>query len=152
MEKTVTMRTTSPEETVSLGGRIGALLGTGDVVSLTGDLGSGKTVLVRGICRALGCASRVKSPSFVLVREYEGKAPVFHIDLYRLTDPREWNNLGVDDRMHRGVALIEWGERIETLLPAGALSVEIDSGSGESDRVFRIRWGDPRIDRLEGSP
>ncbi len=148
MIKTVTFQTSSPEETISLGVRIGSLLLEGDVVSLTGDLGSGKTVLVRGICRPLGCDESVKSPSYTLVREYEGDLPVFHIDLYRLRGTGDWNGLGVDDRMEEGITLVEWGERAEEVLPERTMTVEIEAGRGECDRNYRIRWADSRIDRL----
>lgn len=140
----------SPEETERFGERLGALLRPGDVALLVGDLGSGKTVLVRGICRAFGCAGEVRSPTFVLVREYEGPFPVFHIDLYRLTGPGDWPNLGVEDRMAQGVALVEWGESIESLFGGGAVVVEIGAGKGEKEREIRIRWDDPRLERLRG--
>lgn len=141
----VRFATGSPAETMDLGERIGRLLGPGDLVILRGDLGSGKTVFVRGICRAFGCEEQVRSPSFVLVREYEGRKPIFHIDLYRLTGPGDWNNLGVEDRMDQGVALVEWGEKIESIFRGDALSVEFGPGPGETDRVIRIVWNDLRL-------
>lgn len=150
MHKPVTIRTASPEETGSLGERLGSLLVAGDLVSLRGDLGSGKTVLVGGICASLGCAERVKSPSFVLVREYRGRAPVFHIDLYRLNGPEEWDGLGIDDRMEEAITLVEWGDRLGEILPPSALEVAIELGEGERDRLFSLSWRDPRIERLGG--
>jgi len=136
---------------MALGERIGALLRPGDVVLLRGDLGSGKTVFVRGVCRAFGCADRVRSPSFVLVREYEGRERIFHIDLYRLTGPGDWPNLGVEDRMAQGVALVEWGERIAGLYAGSSLDVELRPGRAETDRVVALRWRDPRIALLKGT-
>lgn len=144
-------RTGSPGETSALGERVGSLLRPGDVVTLRGDLGSGKTVLVRGICASLGCGGEVKSPSFVLVREYRGTAPVFHIDLYRVGGAGDWHGLGVDDRMEEGITLIEWGDRLGRLVPEGALAVEIDPGDGECERLFRISWEDDRLGSLEES-
>ncbi len=149
MNRSVTIRTASPGETGSLGGQIGELLHAGDFVSLQGDLGSGKTALVGGICASLGCAEIVKSPSFVLVREYRGRVPVLHIDLYRLDGPGDWTGLGVDDRMEEGITLVEWGDRLGELLPESTLVVEIDLGEGEADRLFRLSWSDARIERLK---
>jgi len=148
MGETFQVRTTSAEATVLLGERVGGILSRGDLVILKGDLGSGKTVFVRGICRALGCEDDVRSPSFVLVREYQGRELVFHIDLYRLTGPGDWPTLGVEDRMAQGVALVEWGEVIEPVFGEGALVVELDAGPAETDRVVRLRWNDPRLAEL----
>lgn len=149
MGEAVVTRSDSPEATMRFGERIGALLRPGDVVILKGDLGSGKTVLVRGICRPLGCDGEVRSPTFVLVREYDGSIPVFHIDLYRLTGLRDWPNLGVEDRMDQGVALVEWGEPIESLFGGGALVIELRAGETESERLLRADWDDPRRADLE---
>ncbi len=148
MNRELTWRSSSPDETEAFGRRIGSLLAPGDMVSLRGDLGSGKTVLVRGICAALGCAEDVKSPSFILVREYEGKFPVFHIDLYRLADAREWRTLGVDDRLEEGIALVEWGDRIGGAFPGGSLELTLREGAGETDRVLHLAWDDERLERL----
>jgi tRNA threonylcarbamoyladenosine biosynthesis protein TsaE len=148
MDSALSFSTSSPEETMRLGERVGALLRPGDVVLLEGDLGSGKTVFVRGACRALGCEKEVRSPSFVLVREYGGSLHVFHIDLYRLTGLRDWPNLGVEDRIGEGVALVEWGEALEPLFGATALVVTLAAGEGPSDRLIRLRWNDPRLLRM----
>jgi len=145
MEERITVESASPEATMRIGEKVGRSLRAGDLVLLKGDLGSGKTVFVRGVCRAFGSDGQVRSPSFVLVREYEGRLPVFHVDLYRLTGPGDWPNLGVEDRMAQGVALVEWGEAIEPLFAAEALVVEIDSGAGRNDRILRFRWSDPRL-------
>jgi tRNA threonylcarbamoyladenosine biosynthesis protein TsaE len=148
MAPSIELCTTSPEETILAGERVGALLRPGDLVLLEGELGSGKTVFVRGVCRALGCEAEVRSPSFVLVREYRGRETVFHIDLYRLTGIRDWPTLGVEDRMGQGVALVEWGEALEPLFAAEALVVELRSGSGPTERLLRLRWRDPRLARM----
>jgi tRNA threonylcarbamoyladenosine biosynthesis protein TsaE len=148
MPPSIQVRTTSPEETMRVGEKAGGLLRAGDLVLLKGDLGSGKTVFVRGVCRALGCEREVRSPSFVLVREYRGRLPVFHIDLYRLTGIRDWPTLGVEDRMGQGVALVEWGEVLEPLFAAEAFVVELGAGVGPSDRVLTLRWSDPRLTRM----
>lgn len=148
MPPSIDVRSTSPEETMRAGEKAGSLLREGDLVLLEGELGSGKTVFVRGVCRALGCEEEVRSPTFVLVREYAGRVPVFHIDLYRLTGIRDWPNLGVEDRMGQGVALVEWGEALEGLFAEDALVVKIEPGAVESDRLLRFRWSDPRLFRM----
>ena len=92
---------------------------------------------------------RVSSPSFVLINEYPGRIPLYHIDLYRLTGLEDWPNLGVEDRMDQGVALVEWGDRIEDVFGDDALVVELHSGEKETDRVVHLRWSDPRLSMLE---
>ena len=117
---TETFETCSVEETLALGERIAGRLGAGDCVGLIGDLGSGKTVLVRGIARGLGVADgrAVSSPSYVLVREYAGRVPVFHVDLYRLASPEaELADLGLAEMLAEGVVLIEWADRAGPALP-----------------------------------
>ncbi len=148
---TVLVRTNSPEETTDVGARVGRHLTAGDLLCLTGDLGSGKTVFARGVCRALGCRERVKSPSFVLVREYHGDVPVFHIDLYRLGSPDEWSTLGIDDRLEEAVALIEWGELMGSRLPDETIRVEIISCEGRDGRDISITWSDPRMTAIRSS-
>jgi len=117
---TETFQTASPEETVALGERLAGRLGVGDCVGLVGELGSGKTVLVRGIARGLGIADErlVSSPSYVLVQEYPGPVPVFHVDLYRLPAAEgELAELGVGEMLADGVVLIEWADRAAEALP-----------------------------------
>ena len=148
MAPSLVLASSSPEETLCIGERVGALLRAGDLVLLEGDLGSGKTVFVRGVCRAFGCEEQVRSPSFVLVREYRGRETVFHIDLYRLTGLSDWHTLGVEDRMGQGVALVEWGEALERLFAADALVVKLEAGAALTDRLLRLRWNDPRLLRM----
>ncbi|MFH1679730.1 MAG: tRNA (adenosine(37)-N6)-threonylcarbamoyltransferase complex ATPase subunit type 1 TsaE [Candidatus Eisenbacteria bacterium] len=147
MVPSIERESSSPEATMRIGEKVGAVLRAGDLVLLRGDLGSGKTVFVRGVCRSFGCEDEVRSPSFVLVREYRGRVTVFHIDLYRLTGLSDWPNLGVEDRMGQGVALVEWGETLEPLFAAEALVVELEAGAGINERVLRLRWSDPRLFR-----
>lgn len=112
--------TNSPEETVKLGRKLGRHLKAGDVLGLIGELGSGKTTLVRGIASGLGVAGReaVASPSFVLIREYSGKIPLFHFDLYRLDKIKDIEYLGVDEYLFdKGVCVVEWAEKMKMLLP-----------------------------------
>jgi tRNA threonylcarbamoyladenosine biosynthesis protein TsaE len=104
----------SPAETEALGETWGRAAGRGLVIALSGDLGAGKTQLVRGIARGLGCTRRVHSPTFTLVNVYaDGRLPLFHLDLYRLETLSQIHGAGVDEYLQPdGVAVIEWAERI----------------------------------------
>ena len=117
----------SPTETKGLGERIGKLLLPGDSVALTGELGSGKTVLTKGIARGLGIkGDPVRSPSFVLIKEYSGKIPLFHFDLYRLKKPEELNTIGYEEYFSgKGIVVIEWAERAKNFLPEEYLEIKL---------------------------
>jgi len=104
----------SPEETISLGETWGRTAQRGLVIGLSGELGAGKTQLVKGVARGLGVSARVTSPSFALVNEYpSGRLPLFHLDLYRLDTPAQIISAGLEDYLFepRGVAVVEWMER-----------------------------------------
>jgi tRNA threonylcarbamoyladenosine biosynthesis protein TsaE len=120
----------SPAATMSLGRKIGERLEPGGVVALIGELGCGKTLLTRGICDGLGVPERqVNSPTFVLVNEYRGRLPIFHIDLYRLGGIDDGFEIGITDYLSRareGVMIIEWAEKIIDLLPPDLLEIEFD--------------------------
>jgi tRNA threonylcarbamoyladenosine biosynthesis protein TsaE len=129
------LRTTAADETEALGRRLGALLQPGDVVALSGDLGAGKTVMVRGIVAGAGSGGRVASPTFTLIREYRGPVPLVHMDLYRIDAPAQLEDLGMEELFDRpGVAVIEWAERAGALLPSGHLWISIAFGAGADDR------------------
>jgi tRNA threonylcarbamoyladenosine biosynthesis protein TsaE len=146
--------TRAPEETRKVGAAVAELLVPGDVVALTGDLGAGKTALVQGAARALGVRDPVISPTFVLVREYRGDLPVYHLDVYRLDRIQEVLDLGFEDYLDpSGVLFVEWGDAIEVLLPDNHLRVEIIA---RDDDVRRLafsgrgpRWA-ARWERMEG--
>src|SRR2546422_10930203 len=115
------LTTTSPEATDAAGERLGATLGAGDVVALTGELGAGKTVFVQGLVRALGGTSGATSPTFVLVNEYRGRLSGHHVDAYRTSTLTELLDLGLEELIDGGgVTVIEWGERLEPAGPAPA--------------------------------
>lgn len=116
----------TPEDTRAVAAALAGGLRVGDVVSLTGELGAGKTCFVQGAARGLGVAGRVTSPSFVLRRQYQGRVPVIHLDVYRLNTLHEVEDLGYEeilDRTH--VTFIEWGDAMSPLLPAEHLEVEL---------------------------
>ena len=127
-----------PDATSRLGTALGRVAGRGDLLCLWGDLGAGKTHLAKAIGVGLGVTATVTSPTFILMAEYEGRLPLFHVDLYRLSDATEAVSGGLlDDRWSTGVTLIEWPDRLGATLPPERLDVVID-GSGEEPREIRL--------------
>lgn len=120
------VETGSPGETACWGALIGKYAGEGLVVCLWGDLGAGKTQLAKGVARGLGISGHVTSPTFTLINEYQGRLPLYHMDLYRLGDVDEAYDLGVEEYFFgRGISLVEWPERIEELLPEERLDLRL---------------------------
>ncbi|HYV01592.1 MAG TPA: tRNA (adenosine(37)-N6)-threonylcarbamoyltransferase complex ATPase subunit type 1 TsaE, partial [Actinomycetota bacterium] len=108
----------APEDTIAVGEAVASLLREGDVIALTGELGAGKTTFVRGAARALGFEGAVASPTFTLVREYQGRVRIYHVDVYRLERVQDVLDLGLDEMVAEGgVLLVEWGDAVEGLLP-----------------------------------
>jgi tRNA threonylcarbamoyladenosine biosynthesis protein TsaE len=137
------VETRSPEETRIIGAALAPTLLPGDVISLSGDLGAGKTMLVQGLAAALGVQTRVTSPSFTIVHEYEARYPIVHLDIYRLNSFQELLDLGFEDYLDpKAIVLLEWGTAVEPLLPRSHLRVELWRGpvSGSDDvRVITFR-------------
>jgi tRNA threonylcarbamoyladenosine biosynthesis protein TsaE len=133
------VETHSVDETIAFGQRLAAELQPGDVLGLSGELGAGKTALVKGIARSLGITQEVTSPTFTLIHEYGGgRLPLFHIDLYRLESVAQALAIGIEDYLNgSGVTVIEWAEKIESLLPARARRIRIQS-LGESARRIEV--------------
>jgi tRNA threonylcarbamoyladenosine biosynthesis protein TsaE len=133
--------TRSPEETIALGKKLAAALTPPKLVVLTGDLGAGKTTLIKGIAEGFHAAKQadVTSPTFTLVHEYRGKAAsIFHVDLYRVDTPRELETLGLDDlRDERSVMLIEWGEKFPRFQQERDVEIRIDR-LGEDERKIVV--------------
>ena len=127
----------SPAETESLGEAWGREAQHGLVIALTGDLGAGKTQLVRGLALGLGCTSRVHSPTFTLVNVYEGgRLPLFHLDLYRLETMEQIHGAGVDEYLQPdGVAVIEWAERLIGEHPTSNIQHPTSNAGGRLRRV-----------------
>jgi tRNA threonylcarbamoyladenosine biosynthesis protein TsaE len=143
----VTITTTSPEETRALGAALAAASQPGDLVCLWGELGAGKTVLAKGFGAGLAITATINSPTFVLMSEYEGRLPLFHIDLYRLADAADALGGGlIDERQAAGVALVEWPDRMGPTLPTERLDVRID-GTGEDERLIAVEAGSRRLAR-----
>ncbi|MDR0597897.1 MAG: tRNA (adenosine(37)-N6)-threonylcarbamoyltransferase complex ATPase subunit type 1 TsaE [Treponema sp.] len=118
----------SPEETMAVGEKIAAGLGQGSVVALRGGLGAGKTCLVKGIARGLGIREELTSPTYTIVSEYAaGPLSFYHIDAYRLGGDEDFQALGGDEYVYgRGIAVIEWSDRIPASIPRSALLVSIN--------------------------
>jgi len=136
--------TSSPAETRTLATRLADVARPGDILSLIGDLGAGKTVFAKGFGAGLGVPGTITSPSFILMAEYEGRLPLFHLDLYRLADAAEAVTSGLlDEREAEGVTLIEWADRLGGALPDGRLDLLID-GTGDDPRTITLRTTDPR--------
>ena len=174
------LRTTGPDETREVAAAVATALRPGDVVSLTGELGAGKTCFVQGAARAMGVERRVTSPTFMLVRLYdEATPPIVHCDVYRLDTLRDVLDLGDDVLASDVVTFVEWGDAVTALLPADRLEVEVlladdpsstagtgpadtdavgsglgSGGDGPSGRLVRLRglggWG-PRVADLRGA-
>src|SRR5438445_4331346 len=135
------VKTESVEETRALGRRLGRVLEAGDVVALEGDLGTGKTELVKGVAEGLGVTSAVHSPTFVLHHRYQGRLPVEHYDLYRL-EGMAWVDTGLDEPAPDAVTLIEWPERAGVLNAWATTLIRLTSRSANQRRLTLVRGPD----------
>jgi tRNA threonylcarbamoyladenosine biosynthesis protein TsaE len=136
--------TRSADETLSLAGAVGELLRLGDVVSVAGDLGAGKTVFARGVARALGVHEPVVSPSFTIVREYDGRVPLVHVDVYRIDTIQELHDLGFEEVVRDdAVTLVEWGDVIDALLPRQRLDVRLARAGNDDERIITLEGHGP---------
>lgn len=143
------LRLTLPSRTatVSLGRTLGRALRGGEVLGLIGELGAGKTALVKGIAEGLNVpASAVTSPTFVLIHEYQGRMPLIHVDLYRLRSPAEAETLGLHEYFHwPAVTVIEWADRFPALLPEDHLVVRLTHGRSTVRRAHLSALGDQAV-------
>ena len=132
--------TRSPEETYELGRKIGLQARPGQVYTLTGDLGVGKTVFTQGVAAGLGITEPVSSPTFTIVQVYEeGRLPFYHFDVYRIGDIEEMEEIGYDDYFFgKGICLIEWAELIEEILPDDRISITIEKDLAQGFDYRRI--------------
>ena len=130
---------TSPDETIAVARSLAQLLGPGDVVLLSGGLGAGKTTFAKGLAAGLGVVDEVVSPTFTLVREYEGRLPLVHVDVYRLETEHEVLDLGLDDLVgDDGVLVVEWGDVAATALGAERLEVRLEAVGDADDRAITM--------------
>jgi tRNA threonylcarbamoyladenosine biosynthesis protein TsaE len=143
--------TSSPEQTWRIGEMLGARLGPGDTVCLYGDLGAGKTSFSYGIALGLEVKEQyITSPTFTFVNEYEGRVPFYHIDLYRLKDPEELENIGFEEYIDSdGVTVIEWAERAEDELPEERLSVYLNYVNESSREIGFLAEGERYLKLVE---
>ncbi|HPF39987.1 MAG TPA: tRNA (adenosine(37)-N6)-threonylcarbamoyltransferase complex ATPase subunit type 1 TsaE [Phycisphaerae bacterium] len=140
-ETPIILTTHGADETMALGERMGRVLEPGDVLALVGQLGAGKTYLVKGVAKGLGVANEraVNSPTFVLVNEYTGRAAIHHLDAYRLGSSDELLDLGFEEMCaDESIAIVEWADRTPDAIPSRALWIHIDV-VGDTDRRLRLR-------------
>ncbi len=139
MTRTLRFETSSPEETQALGEIIGRNAQPGDIFLLTGPLGAGKTCLTQGIARGLDVPENLRSPTFVLMTRHQGRLVLHHLDLYRINDPWEAWDLGLDEQlMGDGVCVVEWADKAAGIFPAESCWIELDYGPGENCRRLTI--------------
>ncbi len=127
----------SLEDTDAFAKELASELQGTEVIALFGDLGAGKTTLVRSIASHLGIKSGVHSPTFAIVNEYQGKFPVYHFDMYRITDVDDLYSTGYFDYLSTGIIIIEWSENIVDSIPDDAIRIELKYGDDENTRIFR---------------
>lgn len=133
--------TKSAEDTKELAAAVAGVVRSGDIVLLAGDLGAGKTTFAQGFGRSLGVEEPITSPTFTLMRPYEGRLRLLHCDVYRLDHLQEILDLGITELVDdQSVALVEWGDRAEPVLPPDFLEIEIAYGGSEEERRLSIRW------------
>ncbi len=132
------VKSSSQAETIELGRRLAGFLRRGDVVGLVGELGVGKTTLIKGIASGLGVKRPVRSPSFIVITQYMGEIPVYHIDLYRIETPSQLREFDVLEYLYTdGIALVEWAEKIWNLLPPHTIKITLRS-KGAEERIIEI--------------
>lgn len=136
-------------QTQRLGARLGELLQGGELILLDGDLGTGKTSLTQGIAEGLGVRTVVSSPTFTLLKEYEGRLPLYHFDLYRLDDVTEMLDLGFEEYFEsNGVCVVEWANKAESLWPSEHLQIRLKMVSETKRGILLIGQGARYIDLL----
>lgn len=140
MSQNYCITTHSAKETIGFGAEIGKKLRANDVLALIGDLGAGKTTLMQGLAKGLGVKDHITSPTFTLINQYNGQMPVFHVDLYRLDQIDQIQDLGLEEYLKaNGVCVIEWAERMGDLLPCNAHKIELKYLK-ENERQICVSW------------
>lgn len=138
--ETLKIRLKNTNETLKLGEIIGKSLNPGSIIALVGDLGAGKTVLVKGIAKGLGVDEEPNSPTFVIMNRYEGRIPLYHFDLYRVSSEEELFGIGYDEFFFgEGVAAVEWADRVQNVFPEHTIKIEIKIPEPSSEDSETIR-------------
>ncbi|MBR1614236.1 MAG: tRNA (adenosine(37)-N6)-threonylcarbamoyltransferase complex ATPase subunit type 1 TsaE [Treponema sp.] len=133
------LTTNSAEETIELGKKIGSMLKGGEIIAMQGTLAAGKTTITKGIAEALGVTDTITSPTFCLISEYEGRIPLYHMDVYRLDGGEDFINLGVEDLIYgKGVSIIEWSEKVMSELPKKTIVLSIEPEENTTNRKITI--------------
>lgn len=137
-----TLHMKDEEATEAFGTELAESLKRGDVLALVGDLGTGKTALTRYIAKGLGVTDRVNSPTFTIVKEYySGRLPLYHFDVYRVTDSDEIFNIGGEEYFYGdGICVVEWADLIEDILPEDTKYIYMEFGETESERIYRCTF------------
>ena len=151
-EKVTVYCSASPEQTRALGEAVGRLTDAGDVIALVGELGSGKTLFVGGLAGGLGIdrATYVNSPTFTILHRYNGRIPLYHIDLYRIESPEALLSVGLDEYMQRdGVAAIEWAEHGWGMLPKEILTFTFQYTGSETRQIEIVPVGDRYVQLVQ---
>ncbi len=137
----ITFTTNSAEETIELGKKIGSLLQKGDIIAMQGTLAAGKTTITKGIAEALGVKDTITSPTFCLISEYEGKMPLYHMDVYRLDGAEDFANLGTEDMLYgEGISIIEWSEKIMEELPKKTIILKLTPHENGTRTITIENW------------
>lgn len=143
---------TTVEETNKIGQLLGALVNSGDIICLIGDLGTGKTHLTKGIAKGMSIEDHITSPTFTIVNEYTGRLKLYHFDVYRVNDPDEIAAIGFDEYIFSdGVSIIEWANYIEELIPPNNLTITIEKlpELGVNYRKIKFKYLDKRYDYIK---
>ncbi|MCG8541892.1 MAG: tRNA (adenosine(37)-N6)-threonylcarbamoyltransferase complex ATPase subunit type 1 TsaE [Clostridia bacterium] len=137
------------DKTQEIGYRLGKLVEKGDIICLTGDLGAGKTTLTKSIAKGLEVKGDVTSPTFNIIKEYTGRLPVYHFDLYRIAHVDEMYDIGYEEYFYgSGVCIIEWASQIRELIPEEHLWIEIKLGDTIDSREFYMRGTTKHYERI----
>ena len=137
------------EDTKKFGEKLGSLLKSGDIICLMGDLGAGKTTLTKSIGIGLGVEDYITSPTFTLINEYKGRLNLYHFDVYRLEGISDLDDLGFEEYFYSGgVCIIEWGDKIENILPKDKINLSIEKGSELDERIINLSGEGSRFKEL----
>lgn len=141
--------TLSAEETSKIGERLGKLVGIGNIICLSGDLGAGKTAFTKGIAKGLGVVDYVTSPTYTIINEYEGRLPLYHFDVYRLNDVEEMYELGYEEYFFGdGVVVLEWADIVKEIIPKERLWITILNSKGDDSREIILEATGEAYDKI----